>query len=72
MQGLPLDLDDAVVSRDAAHGNPVYGAPQPRFFLPYAVEGHLGSGAQVFIGEVDRDERAVVDRILASVRPLDR
>lgn len=69
-KGLPLDLDDAVVSREAEHGVDTYGAPQPRFFLPFSVEGHLASGAQVFIGAVDADEREAIDAILASVRPL--
>lgn len=68
---LPLDLESAVVSHDAKHHVDTYGAPQPRLFLPFAVEGHLNSGAQVFIGDVGADEREVVDRILASVRPLE-
>jgi hypothetical protein len=67
-KGLPLRLDDAVVYRDAGEGIDTFGAPQPRYFLPFAVEGHLNSGIQVYIGDVDGDERAVVDRILASVR----
>lgn len=69
-KSLPLFLDDAVVTRDPADNVPTYGAPQPRLFLPFAVKGHLNSGAQVFIGDVGTHEREVVEAILASVRPL--
>lgn len=64
--GFPLDLEDARVSRD----DDTYGAPQPRYFIPFAVDGHLGSGVQVYIGDVGPAERAAVERILASVRPI--
>lgn len=67
---LPLDLESAVVSQDAKHHVDTYGAPQPRLFLPFSVAGHLSSGAQVFIGDVGSEERDVVERILASVRPI--
>lgn len=69
-RGLPLDLEGAVVSHDAKHEGSAYGAPQPRLFLPFSVTGHLNSGAQVFIGDVGAYERDVVERILASVRPI--
>jgi hypothetical protein len=69
-RGLPVSLDRAIVTRDAEEGVDTYGAPQPRLFLPFAVEGHLNSGIQVYIGDIDASERAVIERILASVRPL--
>lgn len=69
-KGLPLELDNAVVSQDAKDGVDTYGAPQPRLFLPFAVEGHLNSAAQVFIGDVQAGEREVIDAILGSVRPI--
>lgn len=68
-KGFPLTLEAAVVSRDATDGVPTYGAPQPRYFLPFAVDGHLGSGVQVYFGNTD--DRDLVERILASVRPID-
>lgn len=46
------------------------GAPQPRYFIPFAVEGHLSSGVHVYIGDVTGEERGAIDRILASVEPL--
>lgn len=68
--GFPLALENADVSNDAEEGIDTYGAPQPRYFIPFEVEGHLSSGVQVYIGDVNADERAIVDEILASVRPL--
>lgn len=67
---LPLDVESAVVSHDAEHDGRTFGAPQPRLFLPFSVTGHLSSGAQVFIGDVEAHQREVVEQILASVRPI--
>lgn len=64
--GFPLALDQARKSADAE----TYGAPQPRYFIPFEVEGYLGSGVQIYIGDVTTEERDAIDRILASVEPL--
>ena len=64
--GFPLTLDHARESVDAEP----YGAPQPRYFIPFAVKGYLHSGVQVYIGDVTTEEMAAIDRILASVKPL--
>ena len=69
-QGFPLSLENAILSHDAEEGIDTYGAPQPRYFIPFAVEGHLGSGVQVYIGDVGPKERTAVERILASVEPI--
>ena len=64
--GFPLAFDHARMSADAE----TYGAPQPRYFIPFEVEGYLGSGVQIYIGDVSIEERDAIARILASVEPL--
>lgn len=64
--GLPLSLDRPAATIDSEP----YGAPQPRYYLLFAVKGYLRSGVHVYVGDVNDAQRDAIERILASVKPL--